>query len=271
VREYLTFLGLDGPVPLTLDGLTALTRAHLRRVLFESVTSILRRAAHPDGLVPDLDTQSLLQSWIDRRGGGVCYEITAVFGEMLRELGFTVRQINATISWPGSHQALVVNLDQQQLLVDVGNGAPFSEPIPLDGTAEVHHAGLAYRFRPGEASSSWIQDRWIDEAWVPFCTYDLRPADLQVRETAYQHHHTIGQSWVVDNLVLTRCTAEEVWTLRDDLLRHFTADRKSAQQITDPEDYVRLASDVFDMPKLPIERARRILLARNAPPARLQR
>ena len=264
MQEYLKFLGLDGPVPLTLDGLAALTRAHTRRVAFESITSILRRAEHPDGPVPEVDTQALLRSWIARRGGGVCFEITASYGRLLRELGFRADQINATISWPGSHQALVVPLDQTRYLVDVGNGAPFFEPIPLEGTTELRHAGLAYRFRPDDASSNWIQDRWIDEAWVPFCTYVLGPADLHVRETAYQHHHTLGQSWVVDNLVLTRCDPDEVWSLRDDQLRHFTPDSKSVQRITDPEDYVRLAAEVFELPGLPIERARRVLEARSA-------
>jgi arylamine N-acetyltransferase len=264
VQAYLHLLNLDGPPPLTLDGLTLLTRAQVRGVPFENITSILRRARHPRGPAPALDTDALLQSWVERRGGGVCFEIVGTFERVLRDLGFQCRAINGQISWPGSHQALVVGLDQSRYLVDVGNGAPFLDPIPLDGVSEVRYAGLAYRFHPDPSSGSfWVQDRWIDEAWVPFCHYDLREADLGIREAAYQHHHTLGQSWVVDNLVLTRCDAEEVWSLRDDALRHFTPDGKSERRVSEPEEYARLAAEVFGVPALPIDRARAILAARS--------
>src|SRR5262249_9494422 len=121
----------------------------------------------------------------------------------------------------------------------------------------------AYRFRADSASDDWIQDRWIDEAWVPFCRYSLGEIDTFVREAAYQHHHTIGQSWVVDSLVLTRCTEDEVWSLRNDGLRHFTPDGKSVTHVTEPDEYARLAADVFGVPGLPIDRARRLLAARG--------
>jgi arylamine N-acetyltransferase len=262
VQAYLNFLNIDGPPPVTLEGLTRLTQAQVRGVPFESITSILRRAAHPRGPVPPVDTAALLQSWVDRRGGGVCFEVVATFEQILRALGFQVRAINGKISWPGSHQALIVDLDQARYLVDVGNGAPFHDPIPLDGPSEVHRAGLAYRFRQDPASDDWIQDRWIEGDWVPFCHYDLREGDATICETAYQHHHTLGQSWVVDTLTLTRCDDEEVWSLRDDELRHFTPDGKAVMRVEDPDEYARLAAEVFEVPGLPIERARQILASR---------
>ncbi len=263
MQAYLNFLNLDGPPPVTLEGLTQLTRAQVRNVPFESISSIVRRAEHPRGRVPEVDTRAKLAAWIGRRGGGVCFEVVATFEPILRELGFQVRAINAEIGWPGSHQALVVDIDAAAYLVDVGNGAPFLEPIPLNQTSEVRHAGLAYRFRPDSASSDWLQDRWIDESWVPFCRYTLGPADGEVREAAYQHHHTLGQSWVVDTLTLARCDDEEVWSLRNGELRHFTPDGKSVQQISDPSEYTRLAAEVFGVPGLPIDHARTLLAERG--------
>jgi arylamine N-acetyltransferase len=265
VQAYLDFLNLNAPPPLTLDGLTQLTRAQLRNVPFESISSILRRAEHPRGSVPDVDTQAQLAAWIGRRGGGVCFEVVATFGCVLGELGFRSRPINAEISWPGAHQALIVelDLDKTAYLVDVGNGAPFLDPIPLSGTTEVRHAGLVYRFRPDSASDDWIQDRWIDNAWIPYCRYSLGEADRAVCESAYQRHHTIGESWVVDSLVLTRCDDDEVWSLRNDELRHFTPDGKSVTRVSEADEYRRLAVEVFGVPGLPIERARSLLAARN--------
>jgi arylamine N-acetyltransferase len=263
VQAYLSFLNLDAPPPVTLAGLTRLTRAQVRGVPFESITSILRRAEHPLGPVPAIDTDALLQSWVNRRGGGMCFEVVGTLDRILRDLGFQSRTINGQIRWPGAHQALFVDLDDVRYLVDVSNGAPFLDPIPLDGVTEVRHAGLAYRFRPDSGSSDWIQDRWIDANWATFCRYDLGEADPDIREEAYQRHHTLGQSWVVDNLVLIRCDVEEVWSLRDDVLRHFTPDGKSERRIGEPEEYARLAAEVFRVPALPIDRARAILSARS--------
>jgi N-hydroxyarylamine O-acetyltransferase len=263
VQAYLDFLNLNTPPPVTLDGLTRLTRAQVRNVPFESISSILRRARYPRGPVPAVDPDAQLTAWIERRGGGVCFEVVATFQRILCGLGFQARVINAQIGRPGAHQALVVDLGQSAYLVDVGNGAPFLDPIPLECSTEVRHAGLAYRFRPDSASDDWIQDRWIDEAWAPFCRYTLAPADPVVRETAYQHHHTLGQSWVVDSLVLTRCDDDEVWSLHNDELRHFTSDGKSVIRVMESEEYTRLAAEVFGVPGLPIEQARRVLATRG--------
>jgi arylamine N-acetyltransferase len=262
VQRYLDLLQVEVAAS-TLDALRQLTRAHLRRVPFENVSAILRRQAHGRAPVAPLDPDELLQAWCERRAGGVCFEIVAMLDRLLAGLGYVTHPVLAQISFPGSHQANLVELDGRRLLVDVGNGAPFPEPIPLDGTYEVRHAGLAYRFRPTPEPDRWVQDRWIDGEWVPFATYALAPPDPAVREDAYQRHHTPGQSWVVDNLVVTSCTSEQVWSLRDDVLRHFTPAGKRAEQILDPAQYARLAAELFDLPGLPIERAWRALQERR--------
>jgi hypothetical protein len=60
----------------------------------------------------------------------------------------------------------------------------------------------------------------------------------------------------MDNLVLARSTDEEVWALRGDELRHFTPAGKTVEHISNPTEYARLATEVFGVPGLPIDRAR---------------
>jgi arylamine N-acetyltransferase len=230
-------------------------------VPFENITSLLRRQAHGDGPVGPLDPERILQAWCERRGGGVCFEVADMVDRLLSSLGYTTHPVLAQISFPGSHQANLVDLDGQRYLVDVGNGAPFPEPVALQGVVEVHHAGLSYRFRPDTSPARWVQDRSIDAEWVPFAVYALAPPDPTVREAAYQLHHTPGQSWVVDNLVLTGSGDEEVWSLRDTALRHFTRAGKTERSVA-PDEYARLAAEVFGLPGLPIDKARAALAAR---------
>jgi arylamine N-acetyltransferase len=254
-RRYLELLGVEAAPP-RLEQLERLTAAHIRRVPFENISSILRRQARANGPVQPLDLEDVLLAWCERRAGGVCFEVAAMVDRLLSELGYQTHPVLAQISFPGSHQANLVELAGHRYLVDVGNGAPFLEPIPLDGLVEVRHAGLAYRFRP--SGNDWFQDRWISGKWEPFCAYPLAPPDPEARETAYQRHHTLGQSWVVDALVLTTGSEDEVWSLRDDELRHFTVDGKT-QQTLGESDYADLAGQLFGLPGLPIEEARRAL------------
>jgi arylamine N-acetyltransferase len=259
--RYLSLLGVDATSP-SLAALSEITAAHPQRVPFENISSILRRRACGTAPVPPLDLDLVLDAWCDRSGGGVCFEVMAMVDRMLTELGYRTHPVLGQISFPGSHGANLVELSGRRYLVDLGNGAPFVEPIPLDGEVEVRHAGLAYRFRPDCQSDCWFQDRWIDAAWEPFCRYLLTEPDPVVRETAYQQHHTIGQSWVVDSLVLLVSSADEVWSLRGRELRHFTADGKTVEQLADNTNYATLAASIFDLPKLPIDAAREALSAR---------
>jgi len=262
-ERYLALLGVDVASP-TLDGLRALAAVHPSRVPFENISAILRRRDREVGPVPPLDLDAILDAWCARRGGGVCFEVAAMVDRLLTELGYRTHPVLAQISFPGSHQANLVELDGRRYLLDVGNGAPFVEPIPLDAEFVVEHAGLRFRFHPAQTENVWLQDRWIDDTWQPFCTYPLHEPDPAVREAAYQEHHTIGKSWVVDALVLSVSSPDEVVSLRDRELRRFTAAGKTVEQLSDDTDYPALAASCFDLPQLPIEAALDALRARSS-------
>jgi arylamine N-acetyltransferase len=251
VRRYLTVLGVEKRPP-SLDALAELIRAHVHAVTFENITSLQRRASRPDGPVPPLDPEVLLANWEQRRGGGVCFEIASMFERLLRALGYRSTLALGSVNFPGAHQAVVIDLDEGRYLVDVGSGAPLFDPIPLSGEVVIHHVGLGFRFGPGDAVDTWVQDRCIDETWMPLFRYDLNPAVEQVREEGYQRHHVPGESWVVDGPRLVRCADDAVFSLRGGELITYRADGKSSEQIKSPADYVRVATDIFRLPNLPI-------------------
>jgi N-hydroxyarylamine O-acetyltransferase len=249
--RYLAFLGVPREAP-SFAALSRLTRAHLRAVVFENITSLLRRRTHGTP-VPAVEPEAVLSNWEAGRSGGVCFEAGFMYSRLLPALGYDARLV---LDWKGRfdgrHQAVVVELNGGRFLLDVGNGSPHFEPIPLDGLVEVHHAGLAYRFRPGEAPDEWIQDRWIDEAWAPFFTYNLRPADEQVRQAAYQRHHVPGESFVVSSLTLVRCEEHQILQLRNHEFTRHTDDGKEKVQLTEPEEYARIVAEEFRLPAMPI-------------------
>lgn len=262
-QRYLALLGVEHEEP-SLTALTRLTRAHLEAVPFENVTSILRRRRYPTGPVPALDPEALLTGWERRAGGGVCFEITGMVQQLLTSLGYQAHITLGAITWPFGHQAVIVSLGERRYMVDVGNGAPFFEPIPLDETVEIHHYGLGYRFRPGDSPGQHVQDRLIDGVWTPFCLYDLPPATAADRDAGYQRHHKIGETWVVGNLTVVRAAADGVHALRDQTLTHFTAAGKTVETLTEPTELVRAATEVFRLPRMPIVEAVTALAERKA-------
>jgi N-hydroxyarylamine O-acetyltransferase len=264
-RRYLALLGVEHPAP-SLEALTLLTSAHVERVLFSSVTSLFRRRDHPTGPVPPLDPMALLDTWERGTGGGVCFEAAEMMSRLLRSLGYQARITLATVgeSWAGGHQGVLVELDGRRYLVDVGNGAPYSEAIPLDGPVEIHHVGLGYRFRPGENADHWIQDRCIDGTWTHFGTYDLQPATAGAREAGYQRHHTPGESWVVGSVLVVRCASDAVTVLRDNTMTRYTDAGKQTETIEDASAYRRIATEHFNAPNLPLDEARAALASIKA-------
>jgi arylamine N-acetyltransferase len=240
VNRYLSLIGVEKEAP-GLGPLRWLVRAHVQNVPFENSASLLRRHETGSGPVPVIDHEALLAEWEARRAGGVCFEHTEMFGRLLAELGYTVTPIAGEISFPGSHQAIVVDLGGARWLVDVGNGAPFFEPIPLDRPLEIHRLGLGYRFAVDPADPGvWIQERAVEGSWKAYCRYILRPQSPQDRDVAYQRHHQPRDTWVTNSIVLIRSREEEVLVFRNMDLHRYTTRGKLSSRVEDPEGWARL-------------------------------
>jgi arylamine N-acetyltransferase len=258
VPRYLRMLGLEREAP-SRAALARLTRAQVLAVPFGNITALLRYAAHGEA-VPPLDLDALLTGWERGTGTAVCFEGTEAFGRLLGALGYAARPVPGFIAgFVGGHQGLLVTLDGAHYLADVANGAPFFDPVPLAEMVEVRHAGLAYRFRPGEEADTHVQDRWIAGAWAPFATYYLREQGQAERAGYYRRHHIPRESFVVGELRLVRTTPDAVISLRDTELSIFTAAGKRTAQLPGGEDFERAARDHFGLPALPLAAARAVL------------
>jgi N-hydroxyarylamine O-acetyltransferase len=253
--RYLALLGLEREVP-SLDALTRLVRAHVLTVPFENVTALLRRRDHPTGPVPPMDLDALLDTWERRAGGGICFELAAMFSRLLASLGYDIYVMLAQVSLPNGHQAIHVTLDGKRYLVDLGTGGPIFQPIPLDDLPfEIHHHGVGYRFRFGDEPGQLLREVPDDGGWRISCRYTMRPAADEDRDRGYQNHHVVNASWVTGTLTMTRSTTETVYALKDSTLTRYTDTGKSVETIADPAAYARLAAEAYSLPRLPIRDA----------------
>jgi N-hydroxyarylamine O-acetyltransferase len=252
--RYLRLLGLEPETP-SLDWLRRFGSAHLETVPFCNVTAILRRHASQGEGVPALDAEAQLVAWEQRKGGGVCFEVAEMVWRLLSELGFEAHIVLGEITFPASHQAVVVRLREGPYLVDLGCGEPLAEPIPLIRESEFQVAGLSYRFRPDLGTLRCVQDRLVDNEWTPLCEYNLQPATDEERDVGFQRHHIPGETWVIGGISLVRFVDGEVLALRSKRFTRYGAADKQSMDVLTSAELERIVREELGWPELPIGEA----------------
>jgi arylamine N-acetyltransferase len=143
--------GLASAQDQTLEVLDRLHAAYIARVPFENVTKLVKaaRAGSPQGAM-----RGPVEFWDEylRWGsGGTCFAATSAYQFLLRYLGFSSRIIFCQLPAAGAaaHCALLVTLDEETVLVDVGYALPV--PIPLSSRGAVRRSTVFYdvEVRPG--------------------------------------------------------------------------------------------------------------------------
>ena len=126
---YLNRIGL-GREQLGTDatGLRILQRSHLLAVPFENLDIHWKRPIV-------IDTAKFYDKIVGEKRGGFCYELNGTFNELLVSLGFrtllvSARVFNGTAHGPEyDHAAIIVTIDDEEYLADVGFGDFTAEPL----------------------------------------------------------------------------------------------------------------------------------------------
>jgi N-hydroxyarylamine O-acetyltransferase len=133
VDRYLRVLGVRRRPP-SLDALSELVAAHVRRIPFENVSKIHRWKRMGLCGLPDVE---LYLDGVERsRLGGTCYANNVHLCSLLASLGYDARLCAADMHEPDLHLVIMVTLGELDHLVDVGYGAPFLAPFPLDAAVD---------------------------------------------------------------------------------------------------------------------------------------
>jgi arylamine N-acetyltransferase len=128
-HRYLRLLGFEA-APSGLAGLQQLVLTHVCRVPFENVSKLLLYAREKRGRVTTLS--EYLDGIEEHDLGGTCYSANPYFFELLRALRYDADLLGASMATPNVHTCIRVHLEGRAYHVDVGYGAPFRAPIPLD-------------------------------------------------------------------------------------------------------------------------------------------
>jgi N-hydroxyarylamine O-acetyltransferase len=165
LNAYFERIGFSGSIAPTLATLEQLHALHPASIPFENLDSLI-------GLAPVLDQPSLERKMLAQRRGGFCFEQNLMFMRVLQDLDYTVRPILTRVVWsdpravdgPPTHLALLVEINGQNYLADVGfGGQTTTGPVRLRDGAEQSTPHESFRLI--QAESQWTLETRIGDEW----------------------------------------------------------------------------------------------------------
>ena len=165
-RVGLSHKGCDG----SLDFLKKLQEAHIYSVPYENVDIV-------NGVHVSLEIEDIYEKIVERKRGGYCFELNALFAWLLSKIGYSVESYFARF-WRGEsktplrrHRVLGVTIGEEKYIVDVGIGSPAPRfPLLLKAGLVQEGFGESYRFEY-EKELGWVLYEQTHGEWKRYFSF----------------------------------------------------------------------------------------------------
>jgi N-hydroxyarylamine O-acetyltransferase len=242
VSSYLERIGYEGARAPTLDTLRALHRRHMLSVPFENLDIHLGRTIV-------LDEGAFFDKIVRQRRGGFCYELNGLFAALLRQLGYELDLLSGRVSNEAGHfgpefdhLVLLLRLDGQQWIADVGFGDSFLEPLALDGQ-EQSVGGMVYFI------DSWPDGRILlrkeNGQWAAKYVFTLQPHGLEEFAGMCVYHQTSPNSTFPRARICSRATPQGRITLSGMRLIETVNGERTERILESEEQYAQALVENF--------------------------
>lgn len=226
--------------------LSALQYAHMLSVPFENLDIHLGRKIV-------LDEARVFDKVVERRRGGFCYELNSLFASLLTQLGFRVTLVAAqvfqddgTVGPPFDHLALLVTLDHEQYLVDVGFGNSSTIPLRLSERGEQASGHGVYQIC-ADANGYTLMKKAASSAHPiqPLYRFSTTPRQLAEFDEMCTYHQTSERSHFTKKEICSRATPSGRITISGTQLIETTGESRQVTELPTPEDRQRALMQHF--------------------------
>ena len=237
------YMGSRAVSPATLHGLHY---AHTHTVPFENLDIHL---GHP----LSLDASDLFTKIVTRKRGGYCYEVNSVFALLLQALGFQVQGLLARVLdgfstlRPRSHQLLLVTVEDESWIADVGFGRnSLRAPLRLTSGVVDQQGPDTFRLR-SEAGQAFCLQKVRDGTWHDLYAFTLEPY-LPVDYIPLNYwNSTSPDSLFTQKKICTMPTATGRIVAVDTEFTIRTQERTHTIQARSATEYVQLLQEYFGL------------------------
>ncbi|TNV19361.1 N-hydroxyarylamine O-acetyltransferase [Buttiauxella sp. B2] len=242
-QAYFARIDFDGEATPTLETLQRIHLMHSCSIPFENLDVLLGRTIK---LELDNVFEKLVVAW----RGGYCYEQNALLRAALEDIGFAVEDLGARVLIaqppempPRTHRLLLVTINQQRYLADVGfGGKTLTSPLRLETDVEQLTAHGIYRLT--HLDGDYLLSIKQQDEWIPLYRFDLQPQYFSDFQVANHYVSTWPESHFRHHLMLCLHNIDgTTMTLNN---RQFN-NGQQRQDIKDEAELYRILQDVFGL------------------------
>lgn len=248
LSDYLRRIGFDGAVAADLATFRAVHRAHALSLSYENLDVQLKRPV-------TRRAADAFDKIVTRRRGGWCYEMNGLLGWALQEIGFEVTRLAGAVMRDvvgdgviGNHLVLLVRIEGENWIGDVGFGDGLIEPVAL---REGPIAGNPLRCGLHSVGGGWW--RYANDPRSGGPSFDFNPSvtDENLLEAKCRFLQSDPSSPFVQNAVVQRWTNDTHLSMRGRVFRALTPHDEKKSLIADADDYAATLKNLFglDLPE----------------------
>ena len=245
LKAYFDRIGFNGDLTPDEGLLNALHQAHASRIPFENLDILLGRPIQ-------VDLASIQRKLVHLRRGGYCFEHNILMAAVLTQLGFSVRQLAARVRLGSdqvrarTHMLLMVDLDGQPLLADVGFGAQgFQKPLPFVPGEIFRRFRWQYRIVPED--EAWVLQSQADDRWIDLFAFTLEPQYWIDYKVANHYVSTHPDSQFASDLIVQRPTPETRFSLHNFDLHIDRGTSATTRRLRNQAERLEILADIFDL------------------------
>jgi len=245
INVYLQRINYAGHVSVTFESLRELHRCHVMAIPFEALDVQWKRPI-------SVDLEDIFDKVIVNKRGGLCYELNYLFAHFLRTVGFDVTMVSARIFERGEfgpefdHMALIVRLEEEEWLLDVGYGDLFIEPLKLRSTEVQPDQFKDYRVElQPNGRFLLVEALKNSERFRNKYSFDLVPREVSEFVEQCLIKQTSPESHFVKNIICTIPTETGRKTILNNTLKVKSNDQTEQVKIESEEQMLEILRDEF--------------------------
>lgn len=166
-----------------------------------------------NGVAISVNLETIYNKVVNHKRGGFCYELNSLFKAYLEAKGFVVHMVSATIHIPGggksldgSHVSLIVTIDEQRYMTDVGFGDLPVQALPITNVEDAQiiiDINGQYRAITNDNHLVYSQ-KLIEGAWVTQYEAVLIPKSIEAFGYNIEYNQYHPDSIFVQRLLITQ-------------------------------------------------------------------
>ncbi|MEH6938652.1 arylamine N-acetyltransferase [Bacillus sp. JJ664] len=249
IERYFEHIGIKKPISISFEALKEIHKYHLLTVPFENLDII-------NGEPLSMEPSFIMNKIIHHNRGGICFETNTLLATILLELGFDVQKVSAKFwndekqEWNPdfSHLALIVTIEGNMYLADVGVGGGFLEPILLEHNHEYSDSNGAYRVI-NITETTYILQKLEELIWKDLLFISTESKQIHQFEEQFLYYQTSNETIFTKNKIVNRLTKDGRITLSDHQLKITKNHIVTITEFDSEEEWHKIYSDIFQPSK----------------------